>query len=295
MIRHALVQFKPHKADIKASFEHLATIVQQLAEQDIDVLCLPETALTGYYLQGGVREQALSADTLYKKLQAMLVDCEYARPLDICLGFYEYYRGDIYNSALYAEFNTDEAGIKHIHRKVFVPTYGVFDEARYVAQGNSLQVFSSRFGRAGILICEDAWHATTAAVLALKGADMLYVPMASPARDFNPEPDALQQHSRSLPANAARWSAIVQGIASEHSIFVLNTSLVGSEGGKGFVGYSQAFNPHGDTIATADLFDEMVMITDIYLETIQVARYESPLLADLRANLPELIKAFQEV
>lgn len=290
MIRHALVQFKPKKAALKTNLEQLGTIVQQLAEQEIDVLCLPETALTGYYLQGGVREQALAAEALYQKLHAMLVDCDYTRPLDICLGFYEYYRGDIYNSALYAEFNTDEAGIKHIHRKVFVPTYGVFDEARYVAQGNSLEVFSSRFGRAAILICEDAWHATTAAVLALKGADMLYVPMASPARDF----DSTGKR-RHLPANAARWSAIVQGIASEHSIFVLNTSLVGSEGGKGFVGYSQVFNPHGDSIATAELFEEMVLISDIYLETIQVARYESPLLADLRANLPELIKAFQEV
>lgn len=287
MIRHALVQFKPYKNAIDRSLEHLANILQQLASEKIDVLCLPETALTGYYLQGGVREQAMEAEALFRLLQTMLEQSHYQQPLDICLGFYESYQGNLYNSALYAEFNTENAGIKHIHRKMFLPTYGVFDEARYVAQGNELQSFQSRFGRAGILICEDAWHATTGAVLALKGAEIIYVPMASPARGFGND-------NSTLPTNAERWSAIIQGIATEHSVFVLNSSLVGFEGGKGFVGYAQAFDAQGACIAQGKLFEESVVITDIYLETIPIARYESPLLADLRANLPELIRNLQE-
>jgi N-carbamoylputrescine amidase len=284
MIRHALLQFKPVKADVTASLERLEGILRGLKDEAIDVLLLPEASLSGYFLQAGVREQALTAETLYERLQRALDGAGWEAPVDICLGFFERDGGDFYNSALYAEFNTPEAGIKHVHRKLFLPTYGVFDEERYVSRGRHLGAFTTRFGKVGMLICEDAWHSSTAAVLALKGADILYIPTASPARDFEARE----------PANARRWKATAEGIAAEHGVFVLTSSLVGFEAGRGFTGLSNAVDPQGQLIAEAPLFTECVLLVDIFLEAIAVARYESPLLADLRANLPELIRAFNE-
>jgi predicted amidohydrolase len=298
MIRHALVQFKPHKSRFEDNLARLAGMLAHLqAELDtqntapVDVICLPETALTGYFLQAGVREQALEASVLFDYLQDVLNRAGWQRPVDICLGFYERDGGSFHNSALYAEFNTASAGIKHVHRKMFLPTYGVFDEQRYVSRGHGLDAFKTRFGTVGMLICEDAWHASCAAVLALKGAMILYIPMASPARDFNTHPDL----ATNKPANALRWQRTAEGIAAEHGTYVLTTSLTGFEGGKGFTGASHAIDPYGELIAEGELFDEHILVTDVHLETIQVARYESPLLADLRANLPELIRAFAEV
>ncbi len=284
MIRHALIQFKPHKAQIKRNFDSLADILDQLKNEDVDVVTLPEASLSGYFLQAGVREQALSAEQVYEMLEQILQEIGWQKPVDICLGFYERFADDFFNSALYAEFNTAQAGIKHIHRKIFLPTYGVFDEERYVSQGHQLAAFATRFGRAGMLICEDAWHSSTAAVLALKGADILYIPTATPIREIH-DPE---------PTNARRWRSTAIGIAAEHGVYVLTTSLVGFEGGKGFTGYSNVVDPYGQVVAQAPLLDEQVLITDIHLESIQVARYESPLLADLHANLSELVSAFTE-
>lgn len=285
MIRHALVQFKPHKSQLPRNLERLAAIVAQLEDERVDVLTLPETALTGYFLQAGVREQAFTADELFTRLQNAVTDAGRTEPLDICLGFYERDGGTFFNSAMYAEFNTDAAGVRHVHRKLFLPTYGVFDEERYVSRGWRLDAFDTRFGRAGMLICEDAWHASTAAVLALKGADVLYIPTASPVRDI------VQRE----PGNVRRWEDTAKGIAAEHGVYVLTTCLSGFEGGKGFSGGSHMMDPYGVCVVKGELFHEQVLVTDVHLESIQAARYESPLLADLRTNLPELVRAFQEV
>jgi N-carbamoylputrescine amidase len=285
MIRHALVQFKPHKSQLSRNLEQLSSVIAQLESEQIDVLTLPETALTGYFLQAGVREQALTAPQLFTLLQGAVHNAGRKEPLDICLGFYERDGGSFFNSALYAEFNTERTGIRHVHRKMFLPTYGVFDEERYVSRGWRLDAFGTRFGRAGMLICEDAWHASTAAVLALKGADILYIPTASPVRDL----------VGAEPANARRWEDTAKGIAAEHGVYVLTTCLTGFEGGKGFSGMSHMMDPYGVVVAKGELFSEQIIVTDVHLESIQAARYESPLLSDLRANLPELVRAFQEV
>jgi N-carbamoylputrescine amidase len=285
MIRHALVQFKPHKSQLPQNLERLSAIIGQLGDESIDVLTLPETALTGYFLQGGVREQALTAEQLFTLLQEAVQRAGRSAPLDLCVGFYEQGGGHFYNSALYAEFNTAQAGVRHVHRKMFLPTYGVFDEERYVSRGWRLDAFDTRFGRAGVLICEDAWHASTAAVLALKGADILYIPTASPVRDI----------TGAEPVNARRWEDTAKGIAAEHGVYVLTTCLSGFEGGKGFSGMSHMMDPYGVVVAKGALFDEQIVITDVHLESVQAARYENPLLSDLRANLPELVRAFQEV
>ncbi len=291
MIRHALVQFKPHKGRLGRNLARLGGVLEELKDEEVDVLTLPETALSGYFLQAGVREQALTARHLFDLLKEMLNKASWNAPLDICLGFYERDGGDFYNSSLYAEFGTENEGIRHVHRKMFLPTYGVFDEERYVSRGAHLDAFDTRFGRAGLLICEDAWHASTAAVLALKGADILYIPTASPARDFVAE----QAGQKGIPSNAQRWKDTAKGIAAEHGVYVLTTCLTGFEGGKGFMGMSHAMDPYGTEVAEGPLFDECVLLTEVHLESIQAARYESPLLADLRANLPELVRAFSEV
>ena len=183
MIRHAVLQFKPHKALLQRNLEKLETILTQLKNEDVDVITLPEASLSGYFLQAGVREQALTAEELYALLGEVLERVDWLEPVDICLGAYERFNDDFFNSAFYFEYNTPTAGVRHVHRKMFLPTYGVFDEERYVSQGHALEAFDTRFGRAGMLICEDAWHSSTAAVLALKGASILYIPNASPARE----------------------------------------------------------------------------------------------------------------
>ena len=96
-----------------------------------------------------------------------------------------------------------------------------------------VEAFDTRWGRAAILICEDAWHSFTPMLAALGGAQLIIIPSASPARGVVTTDDTAGR-----PTSLARWSRIVQDIAGEHGVFVALSQLVGFEGGKAFPGGS---------------------------------------------------------
>jgi NAD+ synthetase len=243
--------------------------------------------LTGYFLEGGVRDLALPAEQLFQDLARVHAESG-APPLDISLGFYEVYRNHLHNSALYASLGGGDAGIRHVHRKVFLPTYGVFDEERFVEPGQEVAAFDTRWGRAAMLVCEDAWHSLTPTLAALDGAQLIIVPSATPARGITAPGNG------GRPANLDRWDRLAQGIAEEHGVFVVVTHLVGFEGGKGFVGGSVLVNPRGQAIVHAPLFEPATVPAVIDFEEITRARAETPLLSDLRLRLPHLLASLAE-
>ncbi len=297
----AIAQLRPKKGDYTANIARLAEVFAQLdslATQP-DVLVLAETALTGYFLEGGVRETARTAGQVFADLQAAYLAARgpAAPPLDIVAGFYERYRDRHYNSAIYATLGQNQeprtknqepgdnsrfsvlgSGIRHVHRKVFLPTYGVFDEARFVEAGHHLAAFDTCFGRAAILICEDAWHGISGTVAALDGAQVVFVVSASPARGL---------HS-SRPDNVEHWEDLLRRIADEHGIFGVLAQLVGFEGGKGFPGASFIMGPHGNVRVTGPLWAEALVQATIDLDELPLARADLPLLADLETMLPHI-------
>jgi NAD+ synthase (glutamine-hydrolysing) len=245
------------------------------------LIVAPEAALTGYFLEGGVRDLAVPAERLFGDLERMHRDSA-APPLDVALGFYEVHRNRLYNSAIYASLGGSGAGIRHVHRKIFLPTYGVFDEERFVEAGRGVEAFETDWGRAVLLVCEDAWHSIVPTIGALDGAQLILVPSASPARGIQPAEGG-------RPASALRWERLVQDIASEHGVYVALAQLVGFEGGKGFIGGSLVAGPRGDLIARGPLFDEALVAATLDMEEITRARADMPLLADLEVKLPHLM------
>lgn len=280
--RVGIGQIKPFKGNYKRNLERISALMAQIVRESlpVDVLALPETVTTGYFIEGGVRELAMPASRLLKDLAQLYADHEPDRPLDVCLGFYERYRGEDYNAALYATLEPEPAQsrILHVHRKFFLPTYGVFEEERFVTRGSRLDVFSTRFCQAAILICEDVWHSVTPMIMALKGAQVIYVPTASPGRGFHGE----------QVENVAAYERMLTQIASEHTLFVIQSSLVGFEGGKGFVGASLAVDPFGKVIAQGPLGQEALLIVTIDIDDVSIARAQLPLLSDLRSVLPDI-------
>ena len=194
-------------------------------------------------------EGALSASQLQGALGSPPEDAP-----DLVLGFYERWRHRLHNSAVWLTPQDGEWRVVHVHRKLFLPTYGVFDEGRFVEAGHEVRAFDTRFGRAGLLVCEDAWHSLPPTILALDGAEMLVVPSASPARGFAP--------GSGRPGNLQRWESLAPGIAAEHGLFVLVSQLVGSEGGKLFPGGSLAVGPDGCTLARGPLLEEAMVRAD---------------------------------
>jgi NAD+ synthetase len=282
----AIAQLRPHKGAYEENLCRLGALFREAGgwAEPPDLIVAPETALTGYFLEGGVRDLAVSADHLFDDLAGQHRDAK-APPLDVSLGFYEVHQNRLHNSAIYARLGGPDAGIRHVHRKVFLPTYGVFDEERFVEAGRSVQAFDTGWGRAAILICEDVWHSFTPMLAALDGAQLIIVPSASPARGPVPGDDS----GAGRPASLNRWSRIVQDIAGEHGVYVALAQLVGFEGGKAFAGGSIVATPRGDLVAHGPIFEEALIPATLDFEEITRARADLPLLADLEMRLPHLL------
>jgi predicted amidohydrolase len=279
-------QMKPKKGDYRANLALVGQIFSQIKESDnpTDILSLPETAMSGYFLEGGVREVARTKEEIFAELNEQYLKQGPDRPMDIVVGFYEQWDRKYYNSCLYATLGrgTGEAspGIVHVHRKFFLPTYGVFDEKRFVSRGRTIDAFTTRFGgvKAATLVCEDAWHSITPTIAALKGAQILFIVSASPARGFG----------EMLIGNVSQWRQLVYNIAAEHNIWVIQTGLVGFEGGKGFVGCSLVVDPFAVIRLEGPVGKEALLHATVDLDDVSVARATSPMLADLEANLSDI-------
>jgi len=290
MLRIAIAQFKPGKGNYVENLGRLGAILADLGTRPAppQLLVLPETALTGYFVEGGARELALTAGTLFEDLAELHRKAK-APSLDIAVGFYEEWRRRLYNSALYASLGGPDAGIRHVHRKVFLPTYGVFDEERFVEAGQEVRAFDTRWGRAALLICEDAWHSLTPALAALGGAELVVILSASPARGAAPQEETVRH-----PANVARWERIARDVSEEHGVWTVVSHLVGFEGGKGFAGGSVIATPRGEIAVRGPLWEEALIEARLDFAEVARARADLPLLADLEAKLPHLLRSLEK-
>jgi NAD+ synthetase len=286
MLRLAIGQLKPLKGAYRENLARLKELLAELGRQSEppDLLILPETALTGYFVEGAVRELARSAEDFYADLAEAHRQAN-GPPLELVVGFYELWRSRLHNSALVASLGGSEPGIRHIHRKVFLPTYGVFDEERFVEPGRTIRAFDTRWGRAAVIVCEDAWHSLVPTIAALDGAEVLIVVSASPARGL-----ARVEGGEERPASLLRWERTIQGIAGEHGIYVALAQLVGFEGGKAFPGGSLVAGPRGEVLARAKVFEEDLLQVSVDLGEIARVRAELPLLSDLEVRLPHLLE-----
>ncbi|BAH39827.1 MAG TPA: NAD+ synthase [Gemmatimonas aurantiaca] len=295
----ALCQFAPRKGDTVGNLARIGRLCAQAAslEPRPQVVHFPETALSGYFVEGGVREVAVTAGVLaYDLDDAYRAACLTAGldlvPLDVVIGFYERWRDTLHNSAAYITIGLDDGPpvLRHVHRKNFLPTYGLFDEERFVERGTDIRAFETPWGRAALLVCEDAWHSISGTLAALDGAQLVFVSSAAPARGSWPREDGIPG-----PYSAARWERLIRDIAEEHGVYTSFVNLVGSEGGKRFFGTSHLVGPGGDVRGRAPVWEESFVTFTVDLDDIVRARSDSPLLSDLRVALPHVLDNVRRV
>ncbi len=296
LVHLAAVQFKPRKGDYAGSLERLGPVFAQLDELDPrpELAHFAETALTGYFVEGGVREVAVTAGTLAADLHKVYTDATGgARTLDVALGFYELFRNSLYNSALYVTLGGDAPVIRHVHRKLFLPTYGLFDEERFVDRGLELRAFDTPVGRVAMVVCEDAWHSFMGTIAALDGARLLLIHSASPGR--GPWQRDPAETSAPGPATLDRWDRLARDIAEEHGMYVSIAQLVGSEGGKLLTGGSVVVGPKGDIRARGPVWDEGIVSVTVDMTDVTKARSDMPLLSDFETLLPHMLENVQRI
>jgi N-carbamoylputrescine amidase len=279
-VRAAIVQTKPLKGKYAENLRAAGEAFAQLAAEPPDLVVFPEGAFTGYFLEGAVYDLALSAQRFASDLARTWREACGDRPVDIASGFFENDGGTYYNSSIYVEVREHEHRIAHVHRKMFLPTYGVFDEERFLSRGRRLDVFETRFGRAAMLICEDVWHSLMPTIAAIKGARFIVIPSAAPGRGIEDDGEL---------TSITRWREILRSSAAEHGLYIVYAGLTGFEGGKGMTGSSCVIDPRGDVVISAPATEACIVRAELDLREIDLARAGFPLLGDLEAVLPDLL------
>jgi NAD+ synthase (glutamine-hydrolysing) len=266
----ALAQINTRLGDLAGNLEKHLDLIAQARQSGADLILFPELSLTGYALQDLAPSVAIHPaqnDPVFREL------CQASRGIDLVAGFVE---ADRRNRFYIAAAYLSDGQIQHVHRKVYLPTYGLFDEGRFFAWGDSIRAFDTRFGRVGLLICEDFWHASPPYLLWLDGADILYLASASPGRGLTDD--------RRL-GSAAWVERINQAYASLFTIFVAHANRVGFEDGLNFWGGSTVFDPDGQRIAHGPYHQEAVTLAELDLAQLARTRARLPLLRDERTAL----------
>lgn len=266
----ALAQTNTVLGNPQANLEKHLVLVREARQAGADLLVFPELSLTGYVLQDLVSSVAITptnSDPIFRHL------LQASQELDIVVGFVdEDNRRRFYIAGAYLSGGE----VVHIHHKTYLPTYGLFDEGRFFAWGDEIRAFDTRFGRMGLLICEDFWHASPPYLLWLDGADVLLLTSASPGRGLNREPQL----------ESARWvEHINRAYASLFTNFVAHANRVGFEDGLNFWGGSTVYDPNGDLLAKGPYFEEALIQTPLDLNQLHRTRTRLPLLRDERTGL----------
>ncbi len=266
--RIAVAQIAPALGDLEKNLALHEKMAREAISQSVNLLVFPELSLTGYFLKDQVPTIALRPEAT--ALQVLL---ELSQRVAMVVGFVEETpECRFHNAAAYLEGGE----IRHIHRKVYLPTYGIFDEQRYVAAGGRLRAFDTALGRMAILICEDMWHPSAAGIAAWDGAEVLLCPSASPGRGLgNAEPFQ----------NAATWERVIRAYGGLFTCYVVYANRVGYEDGACFWGGSEVVDPAGQTVGKARYLEEQLLVAEVEPGALRRARLVSPLLRDERLEI----------
>jgi predicted amidohydrolase len=262
-----LAQIDCRLGDVEGNVERHLAWIERARRQEIDLLVFPELSLTGYRLLHLTPRVALAAGAApFARLAAA------AGPMAVVLGFVEEDRqGVLYNSAALLRGGHPT----FIHRKLYLPTYGIFQEQRFLGNGRRLELAQLPWGDAGLLICEDLWHPELARRLALAGAKLLIVPSAGPGRIGAGE----------MPESSESWELLTRSAALLNTCWVVYCNRVGWEEGSFYPGGSHVVRPGGELAERAPLLEEHLLVHEIDLRDADRLRWKLPLLADDRADI----------
>lgn len=269
-LRLALAQISTKLGDVAANLDKHMEYIRRARRADAGLVVFPELSLTGYVLQdlaSAVACRPAPEDPVFSQLMKA------SREIDLAVGFVE---EDVRNRFYISSAYLSRGEVVHVHRKVYLPTYGMFDEGRFFALGDRVQAFDTHFGRIGMLICEDFWHASPPYLLWLDGADLFLFMSSSPGRGLGTGAEM----------QTARWvERVNRGYANIFTAFVAHTNKVGFEDGLNFWGGAMVFDPNGRQIAKGPYHEEALTVCELDLNQLHRTRARLPLLRDERTAL----------
>jgi predicted amidohydrolase len=267
-VRVALAQLAPKLGDLQANLEIHLSLIADANDRDADLIVFPELSLTGYLLQDQVPEVSVTeGDAVVSRLAGA------SRSTDIVVGMVEETSAHRFHNVA-AYFSGGR--LLHTHRKIYLPTYGMFQEGRDFAAGEQLRCFDSPFGRWGLLLCEDLWHPSCAWILSQQGAEAIIVLSNGPTRGAKPGQEI---------TSVEVWRRLVQVTAQLQTVFMVYVNRVGFEDGLCFGGGSVVVDPLGRVIDGLPALEPGLQVVELDRELLRRARSAYPMLADENLDL----------
>lgn len=266
----ALAQISPFLGDVKKNLDLHLRYFEKARKKKVDLLIFPELSLTGYTLKDLVEDVAISPEdnSIFDQLIAE------SRDVSTVLGFVEEKeKGLFFNSSAFLS----KGKILHIHRKVFLPTFGIFEEAKFFAQGKNFHTFPTPYGNTGMMICRDFLNYGAGYLLFAGGSEIMIIISAAPGRGI--AGGEAYETSR-------MWESMGETISRFSTSFLIYCNRVGFEDGKHFAGGSFIFDPLGQLVSIASYLDEDFLVQEINLDFIREARKKWPYKRD---DKPEVI------
>jgi predicted amidohydrolase len=257
----ALAQIAPALGDVDDNLRRSQEALSQAKAEDVDLVVLPELTLTGYSL-GQVAD-----DVSLEVGDPPIAQLAEATDRTACVvGFAEAGRVHNYNSAAYLE----GGAVRHVHRKLYLPTYDIWEERKHFTPGNAMRAFDTQIGRVAVLICSDAWQPALAVVAVQDGARVLIVPANSTSRRGGIEDE---------------WRDINRFYARMLETYVVFVNRVGTEGELSFWGGSHIYDPWGELVAEAPLGEPAFVTAELDTTAVRRRRREMPLVKEARLTL----------
>jgi len=267
-LRIGLAQIDSRLGDVEHNLGHHLDWIERARGEGVELLLFPELSLTGYRLLHLTPRVALQPE----RSEAIRALARAAPEMAVTVGCVEEdERGVLYNSALVLHGGR----LAHTHRKLYLPTYGIFQEGRFFGEGRKLALCDVLGSPVGILICEDFWHSDPAERLVRAGAKLLAITSASPGRIG---PDA-------MPPSQEAWESLTRASALLNTAWVVYCGRVGWEEGSFYTGGSHIVRPGGELLARAPYFDEDLLVADLDLREVDRLRWRLPILAAERADI----------
>jgi len=262
-----LAQLTCQLHDKEANLKRMKDIVRKTKGK---IVIFPELNLTGYMPRDDLFGQAETASSpMIKAIVRLAKDTK----KDIVFGAPmkgERLPGIVYNSCLLA------AGTGKLFRydKMYLPTFGPFEEKVFFAEGKGVVVGDGRHARIGLMICYDMFFPELAKLETLLGAQILVNISAAPttSRPF--------------------FRRVMPGRAVENAIFVAYSNMVGVHGSLVFGGGSVLYGPRGEEIVRAKDLEPDIVEAEIDLADLDIARRFRPVVRDSRPEILDQIGSF---
>ena len=266
-MRVALAQIDSVLGDTEENLRKAQEVVAEARSRGADLTVFPELSLSGYALTELDDDVAIEAHS--EPIRSL---AEAAGEMAVVVGFCEEGRGfQTYNSAAYLEGGV----LRHLHRKLYLPNYRIYEERKHYNPGQSMRAFDTRFGRMAVLICNDAWQTFLPFIAVQDGAQVLIIPADSGSYPSYPE----------LLDTRGYWRGITRFYARMLESYVIFVNRVGQQGNLVFWGYSHVVDPWGTVVAEGPVYEEALITADIDLGDVRRRRREVPLVKEARLAL----------